>query len=551
MLEPEPDWLANWAALLASPGGTGHPAAVARLGSTPPPLDDRADITHLTPEELVLRFRATASPEAFRLAGHLAVGRPDLPVMRLVQAALEPDPRPRHLAEVILSGMLTTVPGPPGSYAFRPGVRDLLLRGLPRTARGRTTDLLERVGGLIDTRAGRAPGEFVASTPAEGGTRTAVEDEAFASVGEESVRQLTGGSVSVPPGVGARYRLLRRLDEAGTAWQAEDTEANRTVVVRLHGRTTDPDWRGAFLRDTRLLRDFRHPGLVAVHDSGIEDDIPYVVMEHLDGIPLNCLAAPNGYRLPVPLFTAVATHVTTALTALHDAGLTHGRLGMSRVMLLPDGTVKLVLFPPGRASDAAADRRRLHEMLLLLASGSYKLPGPVDPGRLGNLPPSWRQTYADFFNQRTDQRDPLPDPSLLPSAHRSHSLRHYRVLGPFGSDPEVPRDTRAVLTMLLLKHGRTVTHDELRAGLWSRGDEPREALAVLGTLVSRLREHLGPGAAVATLPDGYALHTSADAFDLVECERLVAQADGQAPRQARDLYDRALALWHTAGPLPD
>ncbi|MFE7166123.1 SAV_2336 N-terminal domain-related protein [Streptomyces sp. NPDC057616] len=198
VMEPDPRWLANWAALLAAPGGAELPAAVALLDRPADASEDRTDVGLLSPEELVLRFRATASSEAFRLAGHLALGRPDLPVMRLVHAALEPDPRPQHLAEVILSGMLTTVPGPTGSYAFRDGVRELLLRSLPRSARGRTTALLDRVGGLIDHRAGRAPGEFVASTPASFGTQPAADGEAFATVSAESVRRLAGAPVHAP-----------------------------------------------------------------------------------------------------------------------------------------------------------------------------------------------------------------------------------------------------------------------------------------------------------------------------------------------------------------
>ncbi|MFJ9818361.1 SAV_2336 N-terminal domain-related protein [Streptomyces sp. NPDC101151] len=204
VLECEPQWLAHWAALLAAPGGTEFPAAVAGLGRPlPARADHRMDVGLLSAEELVLRFRASASPEAFRLAGHLAVGRPDLPVMRLLQAALEPDPRPQHLAEVILSGMLATVPGgPPGSYAFRDGVRDLLLLSLPRTARHRTTELLDRIGELIDRRAGRAPGEFRASTAAPSGTGTHVDGEAFATVSQDSLRRLSdsaGQAGRLPP----------------------------------------------------------------------------------------------------------------------------------------------------------------------------------------------------------------------------------------------------------------------------------------------------------------------------------------------------------------
>jgi hypothetical protein len=164
------------------------------LGAAPPPapVDEwgRGDVERLSPEELLLRFRSLASPEAFRLAGHLAVGRPELPVMRLVHAAIERNPQPQHLAEVILSGALTAVPGTAGSYAFRPGVRELLRRTLPRTALGRTSELLGRVGALIDARAGVAAGEFRVAVPGPGDITT--DGEPFASVQEESVRRLGG-----------------------------------------------------------------------------------------------------------------------------------------------------------------------------------------------------------------------------------------------------------------------------------------------------------------------------------------------------------------------
>ncbi|MFE9681528.1 trypsin-like peptidase domain-containing protein [Streptomyces sp. NPDC006285] len=99
-------------------------------------------------------------------------------------------PQPQHLAEVILSGALTAVPGTAGSYAFRPGVRELLLRTLPRTARGRTSELLARVGALIDARAGVAAGEFRVAVPGPGSATAG--GEPFAAVREESVRRLGG-----------------------------------------------------------------------------------------------------------------------------------------------------------------------------------------------------------------------------------------------------------------------------------------------------------------------------------------------------------------------
>ncbi|MEH0579326.1 MULTISPECIES: SAV_2336 N-terminal domain-related protein [Streptomyces] len=207
VLEPGAPWLANWAALVAGPGGTHTPGAAAWLPPAPAPAlsagPQTPDPARLPAQDLVLRFRATASPEAFRLAGHLALAVPSVPVMRLVQRAVNRDPRPAQLAEVILSGMLTTVPGPPGSYDFRPGVRDLLLRTLPRTTRGRTRALLDRIGGLIDERAGRTTGEFHAEAAAveTDGTDTG---PAFATVSEETVRRL-GGAVDEPAQPSIRF----------------------------------------------------------------------------------------------------------------------------------------------------------------------------------------------------------------------------------------------------------------------------------------------------------------------------------------------------------
>ncbi|WP_254394397.1 SAV_2336 N-terminal domain-related protein [Streptomyces sp. AC512_CC834] len=576
VLEPGPEWLANWAALVASPGGTPYPGAAATLHRPlPADADDRTDVGLLSAEELVLRFRASASPQAYRLAGHLALGRPDLPVMRLVQAAVEPDPRPQHLAEVILSGLLTTVAGPSGSYAFRPGVRDLLLRGLPRTARNRTHELLLRTGGLIDERAGRSPGEFRALFPSREGTERADGSESFAAISQASARQLAARERPALPSpfpavLGARYRPTRRLAPTGKMWLAEDTTTNRTVAIRLHDADTDPASRRAFLRDARRLTRVTHPNVVTVLDAGVEDDIPYVVMEHLDGIALAALTRPDDRRLPVPLTVSVGAQLARALTALHEAGVTHGGLETSRVVLLPDGTVRLSLLEPGRTTGPpgrSEDLRALCEILLLLTSGTSHLAVPIDSSRLDRSLGAMRIHYAHAFDlmmsaspaAQTQGLRLLTDPKLPPQASAAYPRRRYQALGPLrvtlpDGSPDLPPDVRALLAMLLLKHGRTVTHEELRWGLWDPGNEPRNPRGEVTRLARRLTEILGPGV-LATAAHGYALHTSADDLDLVRCDELVRLADaarleGTLP-EAHGLVTEALSLWRDAEPLAD
>ncbi|MER6335002.1 SAV_2336 N-terminal domain-related protein [Streptomyces sp. NPDC001034] len=336
VLEPEPRWLANWAGLISTPGGTRFPAAAARLGR-PLPVDaeDRTDIGGLSAEELVLRFRATASPEAFRLAGHLAVGRPDLPVMRLVQAAVEPDPRPQHLAEVVLSGMLTALPGAPaGSYAFREGVRELLLLGLPRTERNRTVELLDRMGEFIDELAGRAPGGFRAVVPSERGLPTPVEHEPVAMLRAESVRRLApagGGGL-----LAGRYRLVRRSHTGDRGWVAEDTRDGGALVVVC--RYAPDELLGPFAQVCRDLMEVDEPGIARVLDHGFDGGTPYLVREFVEGPTLFQRMAVAEW-LPPAETDALTRKLGEAVLALRRREGPCGELNTRSVVLSPNGPV--------------------------------------------------------------------------------------------------------------------------------------------------------------------------------------------------------------------
>ncbi|WKX08828.1 SAV_2336 N-terminal domain-related protein [Streptomyces sp. NL15-2K] len=572
VLEPGPRWLANWASLIAVASGQEFPGAAARLSRPlPTDSDDRTDVTGLSAEELVLRFRAAASPEAFRLAGHLALGRPDLPVMRLVQAALEPHPRPQHLAEVILSGMLTGVAGPPGSYAFRPGVRELLLRGLPRTARSRTTDLLSRMGALIDERAGAAAGEIRATTPLAASRVTVTKSEPIATVTPRTRDRLVGVEPGRRPALGARYRILERLGPSGSLWRAEDTERRRSVVVRLHSMPSEPERLQAFLRATEALAALDHPNVVAVHDHGVEDGQRYVVMEYLDGISLNSLVSPGGYRLPAPLLVSLGRQLADALTAVHEGGVAHGALDMTKVLILPDGTAKLTLFDLGQASGGEAywrDLRALGKLLFHLSSGSPAQVGMrISADRFAALPDALRPTYAmilgrllsDDLMEQQEGVGLLQQPGLVEQARTAHAPLRYSLLGrpSVSRGPAHPLATgspqeRAMLAMLLLHHGRRVTHTRLTEGIWGR-KTPTRAAALLGTYASRLRNALGPGV-LATLSDGYALHTSADHVDIITCQQLVERTEKERAAgniaSARATVDDALNLWD-GDPLTD
>ncbi|MFG2817781.1 BTAD domain-containing putative transcriptional regulator [Kitasatospora sp. NPDC048365] len=118
---------------------------------------------------------------------------------------------------------------------------------------------------------------------------------------------------------------------------------------------------------------------------------------------------------------------------------------------------------------------------------------------------------------------------------------------------------QAVLTALLLSHGRPVTTDDLVDGIWGERTPP-QALAALRTYVSRLRtviepnrETRKPAEILVSVSDGYALRIPAQSLDLASFERQVADAaDAKSAgdyRGSHELLLSALALWR-GKPLP-
>jgi DNA-binding SARP family transcriptional activator/beta-phosphoglucomutase-like phosphatase (HAD superfamily) len=552
VLEPSAPWLANWSALLAGAGR--QPGSVALLGPTPTPapLDEhgRSEVEQLSPEELILRFRSIASPEAFRLAGHLAVGRPELPVMRLVQAAIERNPQPQHLAEVILSGVLTAVPGPPGSYAFRPGVRELLLRTLPRSAHGRTSELVGRVGALIDARAGVAAGEFRVLAP--GGDGEAAGGEPFAAVREESVRRLGGAAAGAGGLVLGRYRIEQRPGPFRNIVRAEDIRSGQTVAVyRYH---LQPERHQRFLDAARALAGVESANVVAVLDFGIEDDVTYLVTEFVAGITLAELIAESDFRLPFTMLAPLAQQVAQGLKAVHAHGIAHFPHRPNGLLIQPDGTVKINHLALGRiqARDESHDLDAFGSLLMRLA-------GPRFSG-LADVPAAFQAVFTDAvgslcspdLDSQRHGRDLFLDASFGEVLDGVRADRYrYRLLGlvrihqgdrllPVNSPEE-----QALLCMLLLKHGRTVTYSQLTEGLWGQRP-PEHPRLLLSTYASRLRKTLGPGL-LATTEDGYALHAQPDTIDVNHCEELIAQArshrDSGDPAAARAAVQQALDLW--------
>lgn len=141
------------------------------------------------------------------------------------------------------------------------------------------------------------------------------------------------------PSIGARvldrYRLLSVLGRggAGTVYAACDERLDRTVAVkRLRPQARVPRAAERMAREARALAQLRHRHLVTLLDYGVDaEGAPVMVMEHIEGRPLDQLAAHHAWT-PSEV-VAVLDQVLDALSICHAQGFVHRDLKPGNVLL--------------------------------------------------------------------------------------------------------------------------------------------------------------------------------------------------------------------------
>ncbi|MFE0173410.1 SAV_2336 N-terminal domain-related protein [Streptomyces sp. NPDC059002] len=380
VLAPEPAAVGAWAGLVASPGASAVLPLLTEPFAPAPAAPDPLDTG-----QHVLRFRDTVSPEAYRLAAHVAAVAPaSVPVMRLVQDALGPDVTTGHLAEVFLSGLMRrcddSVDLAPQhrSYDVTSEARDILLgtapvRELLRTSRTVTDRLGELAGRSADFPAWLAH--------PEGAGRVGDGARPFGWVDERLMRRLGVGvgvpraapapssaGPDVPPHDASTDDVPAYVDAPGSPWRslqpanprwagpwrlfARHSSAKTTsgmflgrraeggvAALRLTrsgslSRTTLPRQAQAL----RLLNGCRAPRLIGM-DPAAEPSWLAMELHLADGRPAPYLAGRtlDGERYADPgQFALLGLRVAGVLADAHVRGILHGDLVPSRVLLTPD-----------------------------------------------------------------------------------------------------------------------------------------------------------------------------------------------------------------------
>ena len=158
---------------------------------------------------------------------------------------------------------------------------------------------------------------------------------------EESVAPSLNQGTTVGP-----YRILRVLGSGGMgtvylAERADDAFQRQVAIKVVAGALARPEFVERFLTERRILAALDHPNIARLIDAGATaDGLPYVVMELVDGEPIDryCHDRPARSRLELMRLVCAAVHYA------HQRLVIHRDIKASNILVTRDGQPKLLDF---------------------------------------------------------------------------------------------------------------------------------------------------------------------------------------------------------------
>jgi serine/threonine protein kinase/Tfp pilus assembly protein PilF len=128
----------------------------------------------------------------------------------------------------------------------------------------------------------------------------------------------------------------------GEVYRAHDVRLDRPVAIKVLRSTPDAEGLAALMREARAVAALNHPHISTIHEVHATDDLAFMVMELVEGQPLNVVIPRDG--LPFETVVRYGAQIADAMAHAHARGIVHRDLKSANVMITREGRAKVMDF---------------------------------------------------------------------------------------------------------------------------------------------------------------------------------------------------------------
>ncbi|MBI1853212.1 MAG: tetratricopeptide repeat protein [Planctomycetes bacterium] len=156
------------------------------------------------------------------------------------------------------------------------------------------------------------------------------------------------------------YRIAKRIASGGMgtvyfAERADDAYRKQVAIKFIRGGVSTPAGVRRFVEERQTLANLDHPSIAKLLDGGTSDDgRPYLVMEYVDGIPIDAFCDSQGLGIESRL--RLFLRVCDAVHHAHQNLIVHRDLKPANILVTIDGLPKLLDFGISTLVDRSAYR---------------------------------------------------------------------------------------------------------------------------------------------------------------------------------------------------
>lgn len=156
--------------------------------------------------------------------------------------------------------------------------------------------------------------------------------------------------------LGNRYEIIEKIGGGGMSYvyKAKCNVLNRYVAIKILRQelTSDPEFVEKFKQESLSAASLTHPNIVNIYDTGIEDDIYYIVMEYVNGETLKKYIQRIG-RLSENETVRISKQIAEALRHAHSNKIVHRDIKPHNILLTDEGIAKVTDFGIARAASGS------------------------------------------------------------------------------------------------------------------------------------------------------------------------------------------------------